>query len=434
MSATRFVSEFLPADTDPLARFPRLRQSLLSKMDDCSLSARFELEYQQGWSSQPAARGQIVHRAIGACLEKMVQQDETSVPVDVAMAELEHVFRQSEVPMDGPDDQVVPLPIRVQADARVTMRTWASYMGEYDVDQIAGVERRFDATIAYPGDDGLPVERVLTGKMDLLLIDGAHATVVDWKDTFGVPPEKAEGVDDVSEEGYFQQRMYAWLLLRTYAGLQAVTLREVYVRFLSGRATDAKGRPINPVRTATVDRTMLPEIEAELAALVERFDRSVASGIWRASPGGHCSWCSRPERCTIFPTARGVGRITSAAEAEVVAGRMLVARAAADAAAASLRSWGNRHGDTPVKDAKKRRVYGPVVRTRVKSPGAAEVRRAVADGRPVDDLFTEEEYVTFTLHAPEERHPHIAAVAQEENLLLAMEKAAQERAAGGGRS
>ena len=416
-----------PAAPDPLELHPRLRQSLLSKYDDCALSARFDLDYGTDWSSHAAARGQIVHRAIAACLQQMVQLGESSVPVDVALAELDHVLRQVDVPMEGYEEQVVPIPLRTQADARVTMRTWAIYSA-FDVEKIGGVERRFEATLQVPGPDGAPVDRLLTGKMDLLLFESPeHAIVVDWKDTFGAPPEKDDGVDDVSEAGYFQQLMYAWLLMKQYPALSAVTLREVYVRFLSGRAKSKKGKPINPLREATIDRAMLPEIETMLSSLVERFDRSVRTGKWRPAPGGHCSWCPRPEACTIFPTARGEGRITSQEDAERVAGRMLVARAAADQAAKALRSWSNRHGEIAVRDAKKRRVYGPTVQVVKVVPTPAELRRALANGVPPESLYREEERVVFRLHEPGDRHPQVAQVAQEEQLLAAMEKAAEER-------
>jgi hypothetical protein len=420
-------------------RFPRLRQSLLASFDACPLSARFDLEHRQGWSSSPAARGTLVHRTIARCLEVMEERDESTIPVDVALSIFDEVLRQADLPMEGDKlgDEVVAIPLREVASARVTVRTWAMYSA-FDVRQFAGVERRLSTTIAYPGPDGVAVEREVTGKLDLLLIDGPTAIVCDWKDTWGIPAERrgrevveVDGPpvgDNVSEEGYFQQRCYALLVFRAYPRVQRVVLREVYPRYLSGRVADRRGRAINPVREAVVDRYALPEIEGEFAALVERFDRSAASGIWRPSPGGHCSYCPRPTACTVFPEARQEGRIASREEAERVAGRLTVLDALRGQATRALRAWSNLHGDVPIPDAKRPKVYGPVVRTRTTAPTAEEMSAHVARGGRPEELYRTQEHVAFVVHTPEEAHPHAQAAREEEQGLLASMHAAAEQA------
>jgi hypothetical protein len=424
-----------------MQRFPRLRQSQLAVFDACALSSRFDMDLRSGWSSHPAARGQIVHRTIAKCLADMVAQGESRVPINVALQIFEEVLRQHDVPMEPDEpmgDHVVSLPLREIASARVTIRTWAKY-SRYDIEKIAGIEKRLRTTLSYPDPAGGSVERELTGKLDLLLIDGTTATVVDYKDTFGIPPEgldrdghneeeTPEG-DNISEQGFFQMRVYSLLVGDTYPRIERVVMREVYPRYLSGNALDRKGRPINPVRQATIERYVLPEIRAEMSALVERFDRSVETGVFRPAPGSHCSYCPRPDACTIFPTARAEGRIGSLEEAEKVAGRLNTLDALKKQSTKALRAWANIHGPVRIRDAKKPRVYGPLVRTRTKRPDPVVLERHLAQGGKASDLYRDEDYVWFGVHSPDEQHPHAAELAREEEALLAMQRAADERKA-----
>jgi len=419
--------------TKAMERFPVIRQSALSVFDNCALLSRFSNEYEQGWSSHPAARGQIVHRAIARELEAMEADGSNAPSVDRALAILDEVICQHDVPLDGNPlgDEVVSIPLREIAQARVTVKTWALYT-RWAVEDFAGIEKRLETTLYYPNrETGEMVERKLTGKLDLLLIEqhGEHAIVVDFKDTWGIPTEtRAEYAEDqISDVGYFQQRFYALLVFRHYPRVQHVTLREFYPRFASGQVLDKKNRPINPVREATVDRHVLPEIEREMRALVERFDRAWHVGKFKPAPGSHCVNCPRAEACTIFPGARKEGRIASQAEAEQLTARLNVVEALQKQIIKALRPWANAHGAVPVRDAKRPRVYGPVVRTRIPRPTREQVEAHVARGGNPADLYKPEEYVRFCVHTPDEVHPHAKAAADEEEALLAMERAAEER-------
>lgn len=445
-------------------RFPRLRQSWLSTFDNCALSSRFETEYGEGWSSHPAARGIISHRAIARCLAMMVKQHEPYIAVDVALDEVDDVIRQAEIGgLDEPfGDEIVSIPIREIAEVRVTVKTWALYTS-WQVEDFAGIEKRLETTLAYPAsqraagavvpdsqrereqtadwdiDDPPMVERKVSGKVDLLLIEpsGEHAIVYDWKDTWGIPSERLGVVriedggppsaNNISEEGYFQQRFYALLVFRHYPRVQRVTLREFYPRYASGKVLDKKGIPINPVREATIERVQLGDIVAEMSALVERFDRAYETGKFRPAPGSHCSYCLRPESCTIFPTAKSEGRISSEAEAERMAARLQVLDALKRQTTKALRAWSNAHGDVRVRDAKRPRVYGPVVRIQTKTPSASAIRAAVDRGQDPADLYESREVVEFCVHSPEEVHPQVAQARREEEALLAMERAAAAR-------
>lgn len=428
-----------------LERFPILRQSLLSDADNCMLTSAFAVAYERGWTSHDAARGQIVHRTISRSLEIMLEQGESRLPVDVVIDDvLPEVIRQAEVEMqsvDGLGEDFVPIPLRQIAQARISLKAWAMYQ-HFAIGDMSrrNIERRITTVLAYPNADGEPVWRTLTGKLDLLLIRGDEAVVVDWKDTFGIPPESS-----ISEEGYFQQRFYAMLVFHEYPRIQRVTLREYYPRYGSGKVIDRRTKkPINPVREAPIDRYALPEIEGEMRALVERFDRAHDAGIrltqralrenenadpvaaavsaFKPAPGSHCSYCVRATLCPIFPKARREGRITNREEAEIAAGELNVAEAAANDIRKQLRVWANNHGDTPVKDAKRPRAFGPVVRTRTPRPELRQVRQQVSRGKPLEELYVAEEYVEIGIHSPDEEHPFAKAAREEEEMLLAAEK------------
>ena len=76
---------------------------------------------------------------------------------------------------------------------------------------LVDVEKRLSGTVRYT-IDGVGVDRELAGQLDALLVEGEwddHAIVLDWKDTWGLPPPT-----EVSFQGYFQQRFYAWLVMQ----------------------------------------------------------------------------------------------------------------------------------------------------------------------------------------------------------------------------
>jgi hypothetical protein len=172
-----------------LERHPRVRQSLLATFDACPLSARFDLELRQGWSTVPAATGQLVHRALAKCLEHMVEVNEPRVPVDVAMRPV----RRGHAPGGRADGHGDPLERhrRGIAAARDCRR---SGHGQ-DVGDVLDIRRRGDRRhreaagddARYPDENGELVERVFTAKPDLLLINGHEAVICDWKSGWGLP-------------------------------------------------------------------------------------------------------------------------------------------------------------------------------------------------------------------------------------------------------
>lgn len=434
MSARAIADEVLDPVPYPTAleRFPRVRQSLAGAYQNCPLQAKFDIEHRTGWNSHPAGRGTLTHRAISKSIDLMIEHEEWSCEPDVALEVLDEVQRQHDVPMlatpESMGDSVVVVPLRELAEARVTVRTWAMYYRANPA-LLVGSERRFDTTLTYPDGAGGVVERIVTGQVDVLLIDGTTAIVQDWKDTWGIPSEKLGRAqidedgppsgDNVSVEGYFQQRRYALLILRNLPRIERVILEEIYPRYLSGKVLDRKGEPINPVRRAVVERSQLPEIEREMSALVEQLDRSVESGVWKPSPGTHCRWCCRPSQCTIPAEVRDDGMIPTLEEARRLAGAQQVLRRRSSMITRALRTWSDANGSATVEiaDPKTTKVYGPVVRQETTKPDAAQVKEAFERGIDPSTLYVTRDKVVFALHRPEEVHPHEQAVRDEERLL-----------------
>lgn len=395
----------LPPPRAPLAldevvrRYPSIRQSTLSSFDDCALSAFFSLSHGQLWSTHPQARGTIMHRTIAECLKTMVRQREDSIPVSEALEILHEALQQRDVP----DSELVRVPLRQIGELRRFVAKFARD-NSFDIAQVVDVEQRLAATVKYPHPvTGEVIERELTGQLDCLMYQPPRrpglppgALVIDWKDTWGLPPDHTEqdekGEEDdgsgLSWHGYFQQRFYAWLVMKNYPKVERVTLREFYIR---------KTEP----RPATVERKRLHLIEAELAILVAAFDAAVAQGKpawpyrleptlradapaelaeqverggleladvpqwvhpdvgkWRPSPGKHCNYCHKPGACPVERESRGEGAITSQAEAERYAAEFLVADQVKKHRREALHAWCEAHGPVFIKWAKGRMEAG----------------------------------------------------------------------------
>lgn len=356
---TKWVVPDKPVDIDEvIRRFPTVRQSLMAKFDDCELSTLFELRYANGWSTHPQARGTMFHRVAAECLRVMREQDQENIPVGVALSILEEMLYQRGV---DPRDRV-RVPLRELPGLEMAVAKFAKD-NSFTVRNIIDVERRITAKLAVPHfETGELVERELTGQLDALIARPPdEALVLDWKDTWALPPEREEDADDpgVSYHGYFQQFFYAWLVMMNYPAIQAVVLREFYVR-------RSKSRP------ARVVRADLPKIEQRLRYLVSAFDRAVASGnpenlrietldahgSWKPSPGKHCHWCAASQRCPISSEARPDAGIETPADAEKWAGIRVHADAVRKRADAALKPYAELHGPVPVKRSKGRLVLG----------------------------------------------------------------------------
>jgi hypothetical protein len=341
-----------------LRRFPTIHQSLASSFDDCALSALFQIAYGQGWHTKDQARGQIWHRFAAEALREMQRHDSETIPTGVALSILEDVLRQREVE----PAEIVRLPLREIPKLRMAAKKFAKD-NRFSVRKIIDIERRLFATLSYQLPDGSYVERALTGQLDLLMVHrdrGDEAVVVDWKDTWALPPERHEDAEDpgLSYHGYFQQLFYGWLVMKNYPSIEAVTLREFYARRTKARA-------------ARITRSDLESVEAKLAILVESIDRALASGKpknlkletlaeteWEPSPGKHCYNCVASHRCPIEDDAALPKTVRTPEHAARWAAARQVAVAVKKRADQLLHPYADLHGPIPIKFSKGRRVLG----------------------------------------------------------------------------
>lgn len=397
--------------TKAYEKYPVIRQSTLSTYDSCALSAKFEADYRAGWSTHPQARGSVFHRVAAECMKAMHTAKEPTIPVDAALAILHEVLRQENVDRVCPacngtkirpgikdgmrtcescrhrfETELMNLPMREVKDLYWVVIKFA-HENAWDIENLVDVEHRLSAKVDYPNPAGGMVERVITGQLDAVFLEADdHAVVVDYKDTWGLPPPT-----EVSFEGYFQQRCYALLLFANYRTLERVTLREFYVRF-------------SEPREATIWREQIDSVQQEMSALVERFDRSVHDNAYTPTPGNHCSWCMRASACPILPEARSEGRIRTAAEAERMARQLVVADAVSGQARGALRAYAATKGPIPIKDAKGKRVLGFRETERVERPTRERLEAAIraqgADGLRMDELFRRHKSSKFEQHVP----------------------------------
>jgi len=319
------------------------------------LSALFELEGYQ-FDNHAQARGHIFHRFAAEVLRTLRRTGESQMPVEEGLQVLYEVAAQRDVP----SAEVVCLPIKEQRILRIAAIKFL-HGQEFNMSRLIDVERRLYAEVTYPHPEtGAALSRTITGQLDALVADPASemngweagAIVPDWK-LWRQPPPRYEGEhqdspEGVSYMGYFQQRFYALLVFRNFPSVQRVTLREYY--------------PLaEEARTATVHRDAEEHIEREIGLLAERLDRAIGEGskskIWRPSPGQHCSFCAKPNRCPIEADVRafsGEGGIGRLSDARRYAAEYVLATHVRKQLHEALKPFVQQYGPLPVKSAKGR--------------------------------------------------------------------------------
>lgn len=363
-----------------LEEFPVLRQSTLSTFDECGLSSLFDRRWRKGWSAADAGRGIIWHRWAAKALREMAAHNEDHLEVDVGLAILLETLRQHDIEMD----EVVNIPMREIADLTWMVKKFC-HETRWNIAGLVDIEQRLNWVVRYPNPYGGVVERTISGQLDALFAEGIsldRGIVIDYKTGWWLPPPS-----EISESGFFQQRIYGLLAMRNHHTLSSCTLREFYPRY-------------SQPREATIYRDQLDEIEAEISALVERFDRAVQEDVWHPSPGKHCSYCPRPTACPIFPTAKRSGRIRTEAEAATVAAQILVREASNKQNKEALKAWSAEHGPVPVRDAKANRVFAHRATKRVERPTREQLERGLQTGESLDDLYREQIGTRFDVHIP----------------------------------
>jgi hypothetical protein len=415
-----------------IERWPTLRQSLLSAFDTCALEARlaYELEYDAGvddpdrmqWHTMPQASGQIFHQWASKLLNELADLGQDALADDVECRSrggcgllpneaLGEAIARGEVPPREPYREKQPCPncgkplgraplsqhaltllvetlrqedqdprdvVRVpQAEVKNLEWITTKFAREqrFKIANFVDCETRLEATLEYPNPYGGTVRRTMTGQYDALFMeqlpDGTwHAFILDWKSGWAIP-----GRTTISSGGYFQQRFYAWLLMKNDPLISKVTLDEVYVRYKGG----VTGRDNH--RTATITRDKMGLIEMQLAVVAEAFDRAMEAWLdYRAvaaehagsdtlpesvealikrlrlrsralflpSPGSHCNYCPLPHRCPIVDDIRVHGTIRNEEDAKRVANELVVVTRAKKHREEALRGYLERRRSAPV--------------------------------------------------------------------------------------
>lgn len=386
-------ADLLPAPDKPITldevieRYPTLRQSLLADFDDCALYSFFGLQTTQGWSTHPQARGTIFHRFAADCLRTMQTQDSEQVPIGVALAILEETLEQRRISWQDR----VRLPLREIPVLRMAAAKFAKD-NRFTIRNIIDIEKRLEATLQYTDNEGQIRDRRLSGMPDAIVLDPKRpedsVIVLDWKTTWALPPERdpqreeAKRAEEKAAErnlsyhGFFQQKFYAWLILKNYSSIKAVTLREFYVY---------RSKP----REATVFRDNIEQIERELGTLAREFDEAAAFGRppklkypeiqdtpWEPSPGKHCYYCPLRHRCPIDDEVLSAITIQSDEQARRAVARLEVAEATAKQIKEAIRPYVEDKGPVASRHSKGRRSYG----LRTNSAGKPEARFFVPEG------------------------------------------------------
>lgn len=285
----------------------RVRQSFAALYNSCPRAAKMSLG-EGDWSSHAQARGSISHEFSRRVVAECIENGERVFPPEVGKDLMVQVIEESGLPVPAEEfDNLMGL----------AWRFCESHT--FNIEHIVDLEEEYTTEI-----DGL----TLTGRPDLLELDGRVATVRDYKTGWAIDPE-------TELRGSFQGRWYAKLVFDSYPQVAAVRLVWEYQRW-------------SQTREVEITRADLPDIEAMLASLVGRIQRSRLQDDWAASPGKWCALCPAPRRCPIPEQYRGDGTVADAEAAQEVAELLLSLDEVRKQAQKSLRAWCAERGPVDV--------------------------------------------------------------------------------------
>jgi RecB family exonuclease len=317
-------------------------QTFLGHVDNCPRAGYLYQKYRGGPTGHPLDRGTAAHEVFARLAKLLVDNDEPTLPPDLAKAVANEVILER-------SDLIYPWADK--DDVRIMAFHWAE--GAYfPPKNIAGIEQSLELELA----GGVKVR----GKVDLVLVypETAHAQIVDYKTAFAVPSQRAFARS-------FQTRMYALLLAEGKvtgtptgigAGIKTFDLMEIYPRYLrsDGLLT----------RAVTLERSDLTDFKLDVEAVIARARRGFEEGLWPAVTSSHCARCPARRECPIpeelFPLSDLMPDDPPAAAA-----RRYHLSEQAKFQQKALREYAAVHGPIyygPTEPGKPGRVYGPVVR------------------------------------------------------------------------
>lgn len=294
------------------SRPARVSQSLVRAASNCLLAARMSRD--MGDTGGPAATlGSLFHEAAAAVGEAAILRDEERIAPDAATQ-----IARAALARPG---EVAPLSFAHHEAVLELVAGWAEVM-TFGAAPVRMVEAAFRHDL-----DG----RTISGRVDWLAVDGATATVEDYKTGRVMPP--FDGDDWIEDRP--QLAHYAWHVFRAYPDVEVVMAAERYVRF-------------GVAREVMVDRDLAARYEAFLRAAVARIDGAWDRDEFPPTPGSWCRWCPAPARCPLPEDARPESIDTREA-AEAQAGALAVEDARREARTRALKAFLDREDAETVR-------------------------------------------------------------------------------------
>lgn len=290
-----------------------------------------------------AARGSLFHKWHHQALNLMRENQERILHPDQGIELLVEVLMQRNVPAD----EVIPISMKEMRWLRVLVVKWCLTM-ELSIERLVDVERRLFADLTLP--DG--TIKKITGQLDTLFSGPGlnEALSIDAKTGYARPKEprseNPSAEQSLTELGWVQSLVYAFLVFRNFASVDVFTFREWHV--LWGESREAR-----------IERWEAERMEDVLAAQVALLDQAVREGPeserWVASAGPHCAMCARPRDC---PIREQVGIPSDEQEARRLAQEWIVAGKVREERRPLIQGWVDAHGPVEVPYSGGRRVVG----------------------------------------------------------------------------
>lgn len=309
-----------PRDLPPLpvkerpTRPEKLSQTFLSKYSLCPRSAYFYLKYRGGAASVPMIRGSLFHEVAERCTKMMIEANESSIPPEVAMAELMAISEQH------PE---WPLPPGEFDSVRLMVYNWAQHT-RLDPSQIFGVEQMWELVV---------YGQIIRGKIDLLVVVDQMATVKDYKSSLAIKSQEAW-------EREPQSVIYSLLIAfgqpengLPLTGIDMFGSIVEYPRFVGDDGLIG--------RQSYRDKLELNDHLGWLTDLVKKIDHAFETGKWPAHPDSTaCNECPAALECPLLETLRdGHGEVQNLKDAIAAAEDRRMHQMAARRLGTQLRHW-----------------------------------------------------------------------------------------------
>jgi hypothetical protein len=357
---------------DTIPRPEVFRQSLLGGFEVCPRRTRFALQAPDdlalGWVESTGDLGTAFHSVAAAILRTMHQHGEDTIPHEEAIVIMREVYAAGDIILPTEDRHTLrQLVLRFVAIPFPANRIAIGANGE------PAIEQRLTLEVHCPDGE----VRTLKGQPDLIMIDPPDGLMIfDWKSGKGQPKkprdplkviksedtgnELAIGKEYLSDRGHFQLDTYGLLALlgklddgsMLSPGARRVTLRELHLR--SGQVRQA---------TLTIEEVK-EHVLQQIADHLMKIDRAISEGpkskLWKPRSGSHClKQCPVSRSCPVPPEQRGIGALSTQAQADREAEIFAVWEGKSAQARDRLKAW-QEAGNPPGRPNEREEVrWGP---------------------------------------------------------------------------